>query len=362
MINAKKMIIKFLKANNGDSILISFSDEMDKKRNILIDGGMHETYYNSGENKHGELHYTIENIKKKGEKIDLLILTHIDGDHIGGILSWLAIDKDAYKFIGNVWFNSGKTIAKYFSERENKELNLPLKIYDTNFTSVAQSKFFEKYIEGNNIWDKEIIRCGKDFNQNGIAIQILSPNEVQLENLLKNYKRPVNNYFTIGKKTDWDTDISDFIDEENKPDYKFKIDTSIPNGSSIAFLLTYNKTNFLFLGDAHPEVIVDSLKSLNATKENPIEVEFVKISHHGSCKNTNMELLEHIKTNNYIISTSSESHYHPDKRTLARIIKSNPNATLFFNYEIVRDNILSKKDRKDYDHIKTEIISEYILS
>ncbi len=351
------MKIKFLQANNGDSILISFKDNEDIKRNILIDGGMPSTYYSSGH--YGKLHQIVGEIQEKKERIDLLILTHIDADHIGGILKWFEMDKEAYKLIGKVWFNSGKTIANYFEEKENKDLNVPINIFDTNYTSVGQGKDFEDYIEENNIWDKEIIKCEKIADKNGVKIQLLSPNNKLLKKLLKEYKKPKHDYFTSGKKKDWETAIVDFIDEEKKPDFKYKKDNSVSNGSSIAFLLTFMDKNFLFLGDAHPDIILTSLNELNYNKENPIQVELLKVSHHGSCKNTNKELLEVIETNNYILSTNSETHNHPDKRTIARIINRNPNATIYFNYDNVKTYIFSNKDYTDFPDFKAKNSFQY---
>ena len=88
------MKIKFLKALNGDAILISFK-EGEQSRNILIDGGMPATYIQKGRNGkpiYGELKDTIDAIKEHGEKIDLLILSHVDDDHIGGVLKWFEKD------------------------------------------------------------------------------------------------------------------------------------------------------------------------------------------------------------------------------------------------------------------------------
>lgn len=355
------MDIKFLKANNGDSILISFQDGEDVKRNILIDGGMPQTYYNSGQNSHGELYHTIEEIKRKVENIDLLVLTHIDEDHIGGILKWIDFDEEAHQLIKKVWFNSGKTIAKYFNEKENEDLNVYLDIFRTTETSVRQGKFFEEYIEYHNIWDKEIIKIGKTANYKGLIIKILSPNDLLLERLQKEYKKPKHKYYTEGSENDWSNHIVDFINQEEKTNFKFEKDSSLTNGSSIAFLLTFNKKNFLFLGDSHPDVILTSLTELGFDKINPIKVELLKISHHGSCKNTSKELLEVIETNNYVISTSSESHNHPDKRTLSRIINKNPNATIYFNYDEVRKNIFSKKDFQDFQNLYAKNTSEYTI-
>jgi beta-lactamase superfamily II metal-dependent hydrolase len=352
------MKIKFLKADNGDSILLSFNDATEVNRNILIDGGMPKTYFGSG--KHGDLYDTVELIKTKGEKIDLLILTHIDGDHIGGLKKWFEKDKDAFDIIEKVWFNSGRSIAKYFEEVENKELIEELEIFKTLETSVPQAIVFEDYIEQFNVWDKSIVKGGETVNQNGVEIKLLSPNNKALKKLLKEYKKPKYNYQTSGASTDWKTSIKDFIEEENQASYKFKEDGSIANGSSIAFLLTFESKNYLFLGDAHPSIIINSLKGMNCTKDNPIPVEFLKVSHHGSCKNTNQELLELIKTDNYIISSNSEIHGLPNKRTIARIINHNPNATFHFNYEYVKSNILNSKDFADFKKFKTKSIIEWM--
>lgn len=351
------MKIKFLKAHNGDSILLSFKDVSKMKRNILIDGGMPKTYCGSGIN--GDLYNTVENIKQKKEKIDLLILTHIDSDHIGGLKKWFEKDKSAFDIIEKVWFNSGRTIAKYFEEEENEELVETLEIFDTNQTSVRQAVVFEDYIEKFNVWDKEILKTGQTANQNGVEIKLLSPDDKALKKLLKEYKKPKHNYQTSGASTDWKISIKDFIEEENDPDYKLEEDGSVPNGSSIAFILTFESKNYLFLGDAHPSIIIDSLKDLGYTKENPIKLEFLKVSHHGSCKNTNQELLELIKTDDYIISSNSEVHGLPNKRTIARLIKYNSNSTIHFNYDYVKKNIFNEKDFADFADFKINIINEW---
>jgi hypothetical protein len=91
------------------------------------------------------------------------------------------------------------------------------------------------------------------------------------------------------------------------------------------------------------------LVQMGYNKENPLNVELCKISHHGSKSNTNKELLELVKTDNYAISTDGSGHNHPNKRILAMIININPNAIFHFNYKHVRDEVFSKQDRQDYE-------------
>ena len=73
--------IEFFPASVGDSILIRCFSR-DDTLNILVDGGVKETYKNQIESR-------LQNLKSEGQKLDLVVITHIDTDHIGGILELL---------------------------------------------------------------------------------------------------------------------------------------------------------------------------------------------------------------------------------------------------------------------------------
>lgn len=351
------MKIKFLKAFNGDSILISFL-ENDKPRNILIDGGVGDTYKNTS-NVKGDLYTVIEKIRKDDQHIDLLVLTHFDDDHIGGILRWLNKDKEASKLIKKVWFNSGKEIAKKFESDENKDLDIEIIDGADDFhTSPKQGIKFEKYLRDNNLWDGEIIKQGSEYGLFGLKFKVLSPNNERLAELLKLYEKQ-KDYFTSGDEYDFQTSLKDFIDEENQSSFKFKEDRSVANGSSIAFLMEYENKNFLFLADAHPYVVIEGLKKFDYNKDNPINVELMKVSHHGSTYNTNKQLLEIVKTNNYIISSNATKHGLPNKRTIARIINDNPNAIIRFNYDLT-ERIFLGEDWNEFLAFKANHTNEFI--
>ncbi|MBA4155595.1 MBL fold metallo-hydrolase [Flavobacterium sp.] len=350
------MKIKFLQAFNGDSIWISFF-ENDIPRNILIDGGVGNTYKNSS-NVKGDLHKVIEKLRKDEQFIDLLILTHFDDDHIGGILRWLNKDKEASSLIKKVWFNSGKEIAKKFESDENKDLDIEIVNGADDFhTSPRQGIKFEKYLRDNNLWQGEIIEQGSEHDLFGLKFKSLSPNNEKLDQLLKLYEKQ-KDYFTSGEEYDFQTSLKDFIDEENQSDFKFKEDTSVANGSSIAFIMEYEDKSFLFLADAHPSVIIEGLNTFGYNKDNPLNVELMKISHHGSMYNTNKKLLEIVKTDNYLISSNATKHGLPNKRTIARIINNNPNAFIYFNYDL-KDTIFSEQDWKDYSDFRSKMQNEF---
>lgn len=350
------MKIKFLKAFNGDSTWISFL-ENDIPRNILIDGGIGDTYKTT-KGKPGELFDVIEFIKNNKQSIDLLVLTHFDDDHIGGILRWLNKDKEATNLIKKVWFNSGKEIATKFESEENPDLDINIVDGADDFhTSPKQGIKFENYLRDNKLWEGEIIEQGQELTLFGLKFKILSPNQDKLEELLKLYKKQ-EDYFTSGGKYDFKTPLKEFIVEECNPDFKFKEDNSVTNGSSIAFIMEYEDKNFLFLADAHPSVIIEGLNKFGYNKDNPLHVELMKISHHGSMYNTNKELLEIVKTDNYLISSNATKHGLPNKRTIARIINNNPQSKIYFNYDL-KDKIFLVQDWKDYSAFRSKMQNEF---
>lgn len=350
------MKIKFLKAFNGDSIWISFNEDKNIF-NILIDGGHGDTY-ESRSGRKGELYDIVKYIRDNGQQIDLLVLTHFDDDHIGGILKWFSKDRDAYKLIKKVWFNSGKLIAKELNVEENRDLDIEIKEVDVNFhTSLRQGIKFEKYLSDNKLWDGELIKQGDVIHFHGIKFSILSPSIENLKCLLRLYKKD-EDYFTGASLFDFPKPLTDFIDEESCSKFKFEEDNRVSNGSSIAFILETKDKKFLYLADAHPSTVIDGLNKFGYDKINPLVTELMKVSHHGSMYNTNKDLLEIVKTENYLISSNATRHGLPNKRTIARIIKNNPEAIINFNYDL-KDKIFIEQDWSDFPEFKSKMQNEF---
>lgn len=91
--------IKLFPAEYGDCILLSIGKE--KQYNILIDGGLSKTYQ-----KH--IKSEIYHIKKMKQKIDLVVCTHMDNDHICGLIQLFIIQllkETSSDFVENIWYN-----------------------------------------------------------------------------------------------------------------------------------------------------------------------------------------------------------------------------------------------------------------
>ena len=112
---------------------------------------------------------------------------------------------------------------------------------------------------------------------------------------------------------------------------------SLANRSSIVLLLEYGDFKVLLLADSSPLDLVPRLRQLGFSAENPLQVDLVKVSHHGSKKNTSNELLDLLRCQHFVFTADgSDPHKFPDKETIARILQHNPDPKpsihLYFNH------------------------------
>ena len=327
--------VNVLKAGCGDSIHIQYPHEGVNK-NILVDTGT-GAMFSSGDD--GRLRKLIKCLQSKGEVIDLLIITHWDDDHIGGILKWFETELECAKsMIKHIWFNSGTLINKYFNSMAASEDKTKIYCIDGNpHTSARQGVSFEKIILENgvshNLIKTDSSSCEINF-LDGAKFTILSPTNIQLNKLLQQWEKHINKK-TSSKPSDYNKNFEELLSNQ------FVEDTAIHNGSSIAFILELDNKKMLFLGDAHPSVIVTSLQSLGYSVSNKLKTDLMKISHHGSKANTSDELLSMIECNKFIISTHENTiHRLPNKETIARIVQHNENCKIYFNYNALINKML----------------------
>ena len=332
--------ITFLPVNNGDAICISINDF-----NILIDGGFSNTYTKIRN------HLNHNKIKT----INLAVLTHSDRDHIGGFISLI---RDNNFEVENIWFNSYDKLSQLFNNGK-KDTTKDITIgSESDEVSYARAKKLSKLLDEENR-EYELIYTEKfedsRCNIGELEFTFLSPSIDNLHNLYEDWfiedsKKPrVESSATV-------QDI-ETIEEYAKEIGECGHDGSLQNGSSIAFILGYKDKKFLFLGDAHISVIVESLESLgfNSTN-NKLCVDFVKLSHHGSSSNICQNFLDIVETKRYIISSNGKSHNHPDMETLCLIIvdakAKDREIELIFNYPshvyVDEKNILKKRTNKSH--------------
>lgn len=87
------------------------------------------------------------------------------------------------------------------------------------------------------------------------------------------------------------------------------------NNSSIVFKLIYDKTSFLFMGDAEIDVEKDLISS-----GVPLKADVLKIGHHGSSDATSEEFLNEVKPEFAVIEVGRNNDFgHPSGRVIKRL-------------------------------------------
>lgn len=330
----KETIVKALKAFHGDCFIIKTYDADDNDFIILVDGGPPNTFSKA-------LKTELELITR----IDLVILTHVCNDHIGGLLKFFQSDIFNSIEIKEYWFNAGNLIRIREGSKVGVEDGVELEVL-----------LYEKEIV--NKWGRKIVFTNKNISlAKGVNCKVLSPNENAIDELIKNWP-----YVNLEKELEEEDD--GLVSSETSFNHplldkklsdlarvKFKKGNSLKddyvNSSSIAFILEAIDCKLLFLGDSRSEIVEEALASFYPDKENRPNFDLVKVSHHGSKFNTTIDFISQIECNNFIISTNGGygRSKHPDRETIARIV-CNPNRqhdkkiNLYFNYP--QDEIYSR--------------------
>jgi beta-lactamase superfamily II metal-dependent hydrolase len=327
--------IRVLKAFHGDCIFVTVESGMVTER-ILIDGGPAATF---GVSPQGELRALLNELDAGGKKIDLVILTHVDDDHIGGLIKAFEVKDGLTKLARKVIFNSGRLIHEYFKAQVDPKKEILGNFTQSKNTSITQGNTLERLLKDLGIWHESVIKQGDKYSLECCELIFLTPNENELNKLLTTWEKGQPSPFTSASKTDWKNSYKELLEQDI-----FKEDSSIPNGSSISFILNVGEYNFLFLGDAHPTSIIQGLAMQGYNVDTPMKAEVVKLSHHGSKGNTSPELLSTIDCSIYIVSTDATRHGLPNKTTFARIHSKKPNAAICFNYNSVISSIYTNDE------------------
>lgn len=355
--------LKMYPALNGDCFLIR-----GEGGNVLVDGGYATTL-------NDYVRRDLEQIAAAGQRLDLLVATHIDQDHILGTIALLEANgpesRRSIIEIDAIWFNSLRGLAAPIGAQESiggqgvlkslARLGYPTRA--TEFTtakiSAGQGSSLGSLIRrGGYSWNSSSGRRCVDDSWDTIAlgpghtVSVLGPPKKRLEELHRHWMRELRKrgYRGPDRSSDELDDAFEFLSararERASPTVKtissndsrslaeaHTSDASVANGSSIVTLVEMSGVRLLLLADAWAGDVVDAMKRLRAAGDSLL-FDVVKISHHGSLKNTNVELLGMIDAPVYLVSTDGSRHDHPDIEVLKEIV-DRPAAfsrTIHFNY------------------------------
>ena len=372
--------IEVLPANEGDCILIKAVKE---DIHILIDGGTAETYRNY-------LRARLNQLRNEGKKIDLLIVTHIDNDHIGGIIELLKENgtntNPKIIRIDNIWHNSYRHLQikkkQVLGKAEknildkiiyNGEVSLNYSSGNNSAISARQGTtlaglIFQGGYHWNEQFDEQAVMNNGIYYQFGkeCFVTVLKPNISDLERLGNKWKRDLKKSkysFVFSEDKIFDdafeyyfrcmpTDVKGNYEKISYSNQNIQektieeisgepvsIDNSVTNRSSISIIIKYKNRKLLFLADN----IADGILEYISPEDRAFSL--VKLPHHGSVNNISNKFIECIESDTYVVSTSSEKYDHPDIETLAKIACKGTEYVkrIYFNYKIDKVAEFEKK-------------------
>ncbi len=177
--------IEMLPAKHGDALLVEYGNDNPTRR-ILIDGGPLGAY--------PHLEKRLRKFQHGDQAVELLVITHVDTDHVEGIIRLLALpEQDWPIYVREVWFNGWRHIeeARDLGGREGEFMS-----------ALIHYRLNDRW---NTRFDGKAVRCGAlpddEVKLDGeMKLTMLSPDSEALAALLKDWEK---------NATKWEIDPGD---------------------------------------------------------------------------------------------------------------------------------------------------------
>jgi len=340
------LTLEMLPAGKGDCLWIEYGMGADLRR-VLVDGGIPGTAE--------AIRHRIAEMAPTTCRFELLVVTHIDLDHIGGILDLLQNPPPNFE-VGEVWFNGWRHLEAL---DQKVELGILGARQGERLSAVIEARGYRwnRAFDGGPVVIEDEGNLPHHRLGGNLRLTLLSPTRQRLQGLKKAWEREL-------RKVGWTPgEILERLGEEGGgrdevyegilgpvPDLGAlahsvtKEDTSKANGSSIALLLEHGSKRCLLASDAFARDVTQAVRKLAGQRgSDALEVDALKLSHHGGKKNTSIDLVKALVCPRFLFSTSGLQHQHPDPESVARAIvygqRPGLRAGLFFNYRTEQTEI-----------------------
>jgi beta-lactamase superfamily II metal-dependent hydrolase len=319
--------MELLPAAHGDAIWIEYGSSSQVHR-ILIDGGPAHAYQ-------AGLRRRIEKLDRGDRTFELMVVTHIDADHIDGALILLQELQQLNIHIAEFWFNGWKQLP----QQDTRDVYAPLQgeflggLIDTSLKGVWNKRFDNKAVvvpESGTLPEVKL--------EGGARLTLLGPADAALRRLRARWSSAIRD-FSPGDANEALRRLRQRREYRPPPPPavfvapQYGDDRAVANGSSISFVLEYDDVSLLLTGDAHVRSLAASLECLakqrRATK---LRFDAVKLPHHGSMSNISEAWLQWVDCKRWLISTNGAVFDHPDVATAQLIADHYERPTLFCNY------------------------------
>lgn len=313
------MRIELLPAGHGDCILIEYGPP-DAPRRILVDGGPARSY--------PALSARLARIPPEARRVDLLVITHVDADHIEGVVRLLN-DAGLAVEIGEVWFNG-------YQHLPPDDLLGPAQGELVSALLRARGLAWNASFGGGPVRREPDGPLPRRELPGGLALTVLAPADADLRALRKVWERECRRAgITPGstgapppiprRLTPLDTYLGDLDVAALAALPQTETDTSPANASSIVLLAEYGGHRVLLAGDSAPGTLAAGIERLLAERgRDVLALDVFKLPHHGSRYNVTREVLDLVRARIFAVSTDGRYFGHPDAAAIARMLVGGP--------------------------------------
>jgi hypothetical protein len=361
--------LQVVQADFGDCLILRYGSP-NSPRFLLVDGGPTLVYEN-------HLRSRLDQIAGQGGKLDRVVLSHVDTDHIVGLLSLFGdlLESDTAGQqrrikVDGLWHNS-------FEKAIGGGTDLVPRLQAAMAAAAAAVRSEGSLAllgigEGNRLRTLALqlqIPLNHGFNDDLICVDD-APATIEFDNLKVHVVGPTRqNLETL--KQEW----LEWLDENEPliatadPQFLANADRSIPNLSSIMLLAEADGKTVLLTGDGRSDHLLDGLAAGNhLDHEGKLHVDVLKVMHHGSNRNVTKTFFKKVTADIYVISANG----HPDNPDLSTLIwlveaaeQQNRNPRIIFtNRTFAVDKLLQEYPEAEYGYaaeIMSPNVSDLIL-
>jgi beta-lactamase superfamily II metal-dependent hydrolase len=354
------LTLHVVQAECGDCLILEYGPQS-KPKYILIDGGPAGTY---DTHLRGEL----EKIKRGGGRLELGILSHVDNDHIVGLLDLTAELRQQRANratetieIDSLWHNAfSQTIG---GDNDIEPRLKALQANARNFAGVmtVTNAAVEGIGEGGQLRSAAVL-LGIPINSDLISVDD-APRPIRSADGLRLYVVGPTKKSLEELKTEW---LAWLDKHETSPlsteEIAAMADRSVPNLSSIMVLAEDETTGkrLLLAGDGRGDHLIDGLGQANLlSRDGTLHVDVLKVPHHGSTRNVTGDFFKTVTADKYVISANGK-YGNPDLDTLIWILEAAKEQRRTIEISVTNQTpstrqLVKKYDRKKYGYSLVEM-------
>ena len=313
-----------VQAQFGDCLVVE-GRAGDRTRRILVDGGPGGTYQ-------AALRPVLLGIAKAGGRIDAAVLSHIDNDHVLGLLDLFEELRNpptdgagaALPPIDALWHNSfaraagGADIEPKVRAvlRDGGRLGAAMPAVAGVMRGVGEGDALRAGalalgipLDAGFRDGQVLVGQGRPRGLDPLDVTVVGPSRSILDKLRKQWLGWLARHQRTG------------VAPAAARTTSVALDQSVPNLSSIALLVELDGRSLLLTGDARADQVLEGMQEAGVLDDGGRRhVSILKVPHHGSIRNITADFLRAVTADTYVISADGR-YGNPDVDALALIVE-----------------------------------------